>query len=168
MGLLKIYVALEDALDEHTSHPHLASVYDSTLARANSLRSDIAYFLDEGVSPMQDFDQEDTAVEDYVRRLTQLGEEDGVEATLLLAHTYVRYRESCNRNPFRESLLIVTVNHSGRSLRRSIDPTFSPQSLFPPRDRRRSKFLRIHSHQLEYGQYIRQPGRGETAQELVP
>lgn len=103
MGLLEIYIALEDALDEHTSHPHLASVYDSTLARANSLRSDIAYFIDEGVEPMQDFHQEDTAVDDYVRRLTQLGEEDGVEATLLLAHTYVRYRESCNRNTFRES-----------------------------------------------------------------
>lgn len=93
--LREIYTALEDAVALHPSHPHLSTTYNpSLLVRAPLLQSDCDYFLGEGVLPVLQVQVqgEDTGVQEYVERLRKLGTEDQESATLLLGHTYVRYR----------------------------------------------------------------------------
>lgn len=95
---------LETALAAHSTHPHLAPVYNpSLLAREPSLSADCAYYTDtndwQTESPEGQALAKDPypALTVYTTRLRELGEasEDSrgsQSPSMLLAHAYVRYR----------------------------------------------------------------------------
>lgn len=88
-----IYSALEQALARHPSHPHLATTHHpALLARAPALANDCAYFREElGVESSRGGE---VAARAYCERLSVLGESSESDVvSLLLAHSYVRYRE---------------------------------------------------------------------------
>lgn len=87
---------MESALRSHSQHPVLSPIYQpSVLDRADSLSSDIAYFLgnsDWKSSPLFASLQRapPPPLAAYVKRLTELAASESTCA-LLLAHAYVRY-----------------------------------------------------------------------------
>lgn len=100
MMLYSIYSALENGLDAHSTHPHLCTVYiPALLARAPALESDCSYYTSEtdwkaNSAVWKALEEENPqSLRAYVARLEALAKDDeGKPATLLLAHSYVRYR----------------------------------------------------------------------------
>lgn len=96
MMLLIIYSELERALSEHPSHNVLSPVYDPMiLARQTGLEQDLAWYAGDDWQHSQ-FYQEllDGKVEPVLRYRDRLRTLSSQDPSLLLAHAYVRYRES--------------------------------------------------------------------------
>ncbi|KAK0148211.1 Heme oxygenase [Merluccius polli] len=85
-SLQHIYEALEDVLEENSSHPGVAPIYfPAELARRELLEADLEYFYG------QDWRQKvvvPKATERYAHRLRQIGREN---PEFLVAHAYTRY-----------------------------------------------------------------------------
>ncbi len=84
-ALLRVYSALERALERHRDHPDVRAIYLPALARRDALAQDLALYdptralLREPPSP---------ATRAYVQRILQLERE---APELLVAHAYTRY-----------------------------------------------------------------------------
>ncbi|KAA1469687.1 hypothetical protein DENSPDRAFT_816810 [Dentipellis sp. KUC8613] len=95
--LYHVYHTLEQALDQHASHPVLSPIYNPTLlARTAPLYSDISYLLDTPPAALPEhplFSELQTsphpALAEYTARLRTLAA--APNPAPLLAHAYVRY-----------------------------------------------------------------------------
>ncbi|CAL8332911.1 unnamed protein product [Merluccius merluccius] len=85
-SLQHIYEALEDVMEENSSHPGVAPIYfPAELARREMVEADLEYFYG------QDWRQKvvvPKATERYAHRLRQIGREN---PEFLVAHAYTRY-----------------------------------------------------------------------------
>jgi heme oxygenase len=83
--LYHVYLALEDALDEHRLHPVIAPLCFSELRRVGPLRSDLDHLLGGGWSRRTGRSVE---ARQYAQRIREVSNDD---PALLVAHAYTRY-----------------------------------------------------------------------------
>ncbi|KAG6915625.1 hypothetical protein DXG01_010664 [Tephrocybe rancida] len=97
MVLWHVYDALEQALEQHATHPTLESTYNPTLlARGTALTTDISFLLEVPESSWKSHSmhiellkEAPQALTAYVAHLRELA--DAPDPSPLLAHSYVRY-----------------------------------------------------------------------------
>jgi heme oxygenase len=83
--LYHVYLALEDALDEHRLHPIIAPLCFSELRRVAPLRSDLQHLLGGGWNPKIGLSVE---ARHYAERVRDVA---AGNPSLLVAHAYTRY-----------------------------------------------------------------------------
>ncbi|QRW20112.1 heme oxygenase [Rhizoctonia solani] len=100
MLLWRVYNAIEEGLETHSTNPVLAPTYrPALLSRAGCLSADIAYLLDTTEDAWQStplyrslISAPPAGLRDYVAHLEQLAvSKDSTDNSRLLAHAYVRY-----------------------------------------------------------------------------
>ncbi|KAJ1303240.1 hypothetical protein OPQ81_011438 [Rhizoctonia solani] len=100
MILWRVYNAMEEGLEMHSTNPVLAPTYrPALLSRTSRLSADIAYLLDTTEDAWQStplyrslVSAPPQGLRDYIARLEQLTvSKDSTENSRLLAHAYVRY-----------------------------------------------------------------------------
>ncbi|CCO36579.1 heme oxygenase [Rhizoctonia solani AG-1 IB] len=100
MILWRVYSAIEEGLETHSTNPVLAPTYrPALLSRAGLLSADIAYLLDTTEDEWQStplyrslISAPPAGLRDYVTHLEQLVvSKDSADNSRLLAHAYVRY-----------------------------------------------------------------------------
>ncbi len=84
-SLLRVYTALERALERHQDHPGVRAIYLPALARRHALAQDLAHY-DPAGSLLRD--PPSPATRAYVARIQQLERE---APELLVGHAYTRY-----------------------------------------------------------------------------